>query len=386
MFKFLPYILKALWRHRLRTSLTVLGAAVALFVFCFAGAVQQGMDALAGDARSERSLIVFQANRFCPFTSRLQEDYDRKIKQIPGVQEVIPIQVYTNNCRASLDVVVFHGVPPQQLQRARPDLQLVAGSWQDFERRIDAAVVGQNLARRRNLALGQKWKVGAVDVTIAGIFTAGQPSEEDYVYTQLKFLQRGKVEIEGQAAGEGTVTQFEVLLSESADPQATAKAIDALFAGGPIATDTRPKGVFQTQSLADLVQMIEYSHYLGYACVLLVLGLVATTTVMAVQDRVGEHAVLQTIGCTAQRIFALVMTESVLVSLLGGLVGVGAATAMLAWAPLTFGAEAVTVSFTPSWNLAAQGMLAALAVGIVAGLMPAWQASRADIVTALRQL
>ncbi len=58
---------------------------------------------------ADRTLIVFQENRFCPTTSRLPEDYAQKIKKIPGVRDVMPIQVWTNNCRASLDIVVFNG-------------------------------------------------------------------------------------------------------------------------------------------------------------------------------------------------------------------------------------------------------------------------------------
>ena len=64
MFRFAPYILKSLWRHRTRTLLTVSGAAVALFVYSFVAAVQEGLAHLTHDEQAERSLIVFQANRF----------------------------------------------------------------------------------------------------------------------------------------------------------------------------------------------------------------------------------------------------------------------------------------------------------------------------------
>jgi putative ABC transport system permease protein len=76
----------------------------------------------------------------------------------------------------------------------------------------------------------------------------------------------------------------------------------------------------------------------------------------------------------------------VIVSVLGGLLGIGAALATLALYPMTFGAEAVTIAFTPSLDLAAKGILVAAVVGLAAGIMPAWQASRANIVMALRQL
>src|SRR6187399_208589 len=102
MIRFAPYILKTLWRHRTRTLLTVSGAAVALFVYSFVGAVQQGLDRLASDQAQHRTLIVFQANRFCPSTSKLPEDYARKIETMPGVASAVPIKVFMNNCRASL--------------------------------------------------------------------------------------------------------------------------------------------------------------------------------------------------------------------------------------------------------------------------------------------
>ena len=77
MIRFLPYILKSLWRHRSRTLLTASGSAVALLVFCFVGAVQQGMDQLGRRQAAGQALVTFQANKFCPATSHLPQDYAR---------------------------------------------------------------------------------------------------------------------------------------------------------------------------------------------------------------------------------------------------------------------------------------------------------------------
>src|SRR5215213_8276577 len=116
MLKFAPYVLKSLLRHRARTFLTVSGTAVALFVFAFIGAAQQGLADMTRGKLAERTLIVFQANRFCPSTSRLPEDYAEVLRKMPGVRDAVPIQVHLNNCRASLDLVLFHGLPPEQLK------------------------------------------------------------------------------------------------------------------------------------------------------------------------------------------------------------------------------------------------------------------------------
>src|SRR5438270_1322447 len=159
------------------TALTVSGAAVALFLFCFGGAVREGLARLTRGQAADRTLIVFQANRFCPSTSRLPEDYALAIAKLPGVADVVPIKVYTNNCRASLDVVVFNGLPPEKLRTART-LRLVAGDLGEFERRRDAAVVGRALAARRGLTTGQRFSIGEVTVTVAGVFAADNPAEE----------------------------------------------------------------------------------------------------------------------------------------------------------------------------------------------------------------
>ena len=379
MFKFAPYVFKGLWRNRSRTLLTVSGSAVALFVFCFVGAVQRGLARLTENQEAQRTLIVFQENRFCPASSKLPEDYARQAEKIPGVKEVVPIKVFTNNCRASLDVVVFNGLHPEQLQKAR-DLTLLSGSWSEFDSRTDAAVVGQAVANRRRLKTGQRFTIGDVTVSIVGIFRSTVASEDNYIFTHLDFLQRARGK-----SGVGTVTQLEVHLAEGADPDRLATEIDAQFKNGPIATSTRSKGVFQRDTLADLAELIGFAHWLGYACVGLVLALVATTTVMAVQDRIKEHAILQTLGVRPGRIFRLVLAESVLQSLAGGILGIGAGMLLLAWGGFSIGAEGVTIAFQPSLDLVLVGAVVCLGVGLLAGIVPGWQAARTEIVLALRQ-
>ena len=71
MRRFIPYVLKTLYRHRTRTLLTISGTAMALFVFSFVTAVQEGLERLTQDRANARTLIVFQANRFCPSTSKI---------------------------------------------------------------------------------------------------------------------------------------------------------------------------------------------------------------------------------------------------------------------------------------------------------------------------
>lgn len=378
MHKFFPYVLKTLWGHRTRSLLTLSGAAVALFVFAFVGGIQEGMKSLSKNKDSDRSLIVFQIYRFCPETSRLPEDYYKTIAKIPGVADVLPTKVFMNNCGATLDLIVFHGIPPQKLRSFR-NVTLLSGDFSAFERQRDAALVGQTVAARRGLKTGDKFTVGEVTVSVVGVFSSPVPVEENMIYTQLEFLQytRGLNSV-------GMVTQFEVKVADGADPTVVGRAIDAAFRADRVPTDTRGKGVFEAFAVGDLSEMIGFTNYLGYACVILVLTLVSTTTMMAVQDRVQEHGVLQTLGLTSLHIFGLVLIESMMLSAIGGLVGVGAALAALQWGGLAVATEGINITFVASPKLAAIGAGVSLIVGLLAGFMPAMQAARADIVSSLR--
>jgi putative ABC transport system permease protein len=229
------------------------------------------------------------------------------------------------------------------------------------------------------LEAGEKFSIGDFTVQVAGVFRSNDPAEENYIYTHLDFLQRGN-----KQDLVGTVTQHEILLNSDQDVAKKCDEIDALFRGGPVETDTRAKGVFQAKSLGDLTQLIGLAHYLAYACLGLVLALVATTTVMSVQDRIKEHAVLQTLGFTGRRVLGLVISESTLLSLAGGLLGVSAAMLVLQLSHLSVGAEAVAIAFRPSWSLAATGVLISGVVGVLAGFAPGVHAARSNIVDALR--
>src|SRR6185369_7163666 len=212
--------------------------------------------------------------------------------------------------------------------------------------------VGRAVANRRKLKAGDKFSIGDLTVQVAGVFTSNDPAEENYIYTHLDFLQRGKSRDQV-----GTVTQHEIILEPGTDATIKSKEIDDLFRGGPVLSDTRAKGAFQAKSLGDLIQLIGLARYLAYACVGLILALVATTTVMSVQDRIMEHAVLQTLGVTSARVFRLVVSESTLLSTAGGLCGVAVAMLVLQFSHLSVGAEAVTIAFQPSWSLALTGII-----------------------------
>jgi putative ABC transport system permease protein len=377
MLKFLPYVRKNILGHRVRSAMTVLGTALLLFLFLFVTAVQNGLNRVL-DARDDK-LIVYQAYRFCPSSSQLPVFYADTIRTVPGVKEVLAVKVVVSNCRASLDTVVFHGVDPKLLPAARPNLKFLSGDWAAFQARADAAIVGRRMAERRGLAPGQSLTVAGVSVTVAGVFSSDGIGEENVIYTHLPLLLNAKAHHEYHA------TLFEVQLHDPQQAEAVSAAIDTKIRDKfEVPTETKPQKAHYASALADLLDLIGLTRWLGFVCVGVVVVLVANSVVMSAQDRVKEHAVLQTLGFSGPRIVSLMLSESCLISLAGGVLGTIACVAFLLWKPMSLSTEGVSIDFAASPGLFAWGMGLSLVVGLVAGLIPAWQAGRAEIVSSLR--
>jgi putative ABC transport system permease protein len=372
--------LRMLVRHRVRAMLAILGIAVAVFLLCAERAMHAGVrEATEGNERDTR-LIVYRANRFCPFTSRIPERYADEIAAIPGVRSAVPMQIVVSNCRASLDVVVFRGVRAQDAERTlAPRLRFVDGSLAAFLSRGDGALVGSALAERRRLRVGDRFASAGVTVTVAGVVEAEGAQDRNACFVQLPFLQASAGGVQG-----GEVTQFEVEVDDPRRMEEVARAIDARFASDAAPTSTRAEKAFVARAAEDLVTIARFAGWVGIAALAAVFALVANTIVLSLEGRTREIAVLQAIGYRARLVAFAIVSEGALLALAGSAIGAGAAYLLLALGDLGIGAEGVMVEFRPSLGAALAATAAALAVGIAAGAIPAASAARRSIVEGLR--
>ena len=312
--KFLPFVVKQVTRRPVRAALTVLGVGTAMFLFCVVQAMQAGVREATETTAKDTTLVVYRENRYCPFTSRLPEHYGGRIAELPGVAAVVPMQIVVSNCRTSLDVVTFRGVPEGELAGAYGEaFEFVAGSVAEWQRRSDAAILGETLAERRGLGVGDRFDAAGVTVTVAGVVRSDRPQDRNVAYVHLPFLQ--------QAAGLrklGVVTQFNVKVDDPSRLESVAAAIDAEFAADTDPTSTSSEQAFVARAAQDVVRIVGFTRWLGWGCLAAVLALVGNAIVLSVQDRVREHAVLQTLGYTGGLIARLIVAEGMLVGLLGG--------------------------------------------------------------------
>ncbi|NNE92860.1 MAG: FtsX-like permease family protein [Verrucomicrobiales bacterium] len=375
--KLILLALKTLSRNRLRTLLTVLGVATGMFLFAAVETMQHSLGKATQMSADDTTLVVYRENRFCPSTSRLPEHYASTIRKIDGVREVIPIQITVNNCGASLDVITFRGIPPLTLKDYNPDLRVVSGSYDDFLKRSDAALVGGHFAARRGLKPGDQFEAVGVKVQVAAVIESDSPQDNNVAYVHLPFLQQAS------RVGLGVVTQFNVKVDSAEKLDEVASAIDETFRADQQPTNTRPEKAFFAETARQMIELIHFTRWLGFGAVAAVLGLVANALLLIVRSRVKETAILQTIGFSKLRISFLVMTEGLFLGFLGGLVGVAAAMLFFHLKAFTFGNEGLTLAIAPSVTVLIRGLAIAIALGLIASLYPAWKATSRPLIQTL---
>lgn len=364
---FLPYVVRTTRRARMRSLLTLLGTALAMTLFAFVRAVDDGVHELVRRS-AQPVLVVFQDSRFCPLTSELPMRYTSSIADVPGVQAVLPTLVFVNSCRSNLDLVTLHGVTDDELERLY-DLDVLGGSVGDWRARRDGALVGERLAARRAVRVGERVRLGEMDVHVSGIVRSDSAAIDNLAFVHLDQLGLARKR-------QGQATQFLVKLDPTADPRRVAEAIDAHFRTDEARTDTKSMQAFVAAAIAEIAQVVEFARWLGYLAVCVVALVVANTVFISAESRLAEMAVLETVGLTKGRLAGLVALEGIGLGLLGGVLGTGIVTGALWLHPITLGVEGHGIDLAPSAVAAAQALGASLAVGALASIFPAIAVAR----------
>ena len=377
----IPTVLKQIRRSPIRSSLTLGGIAIAMFLFVMVESMRSGVQEATEMTAGETTLVVYRENRYCPFTSRLPQYYEDRIKQIDGVASVVPIQIHVSNCGASLDVVTFRGVPRDSIQHAiAKDGVIVEGSISDWKKRGDSALVGSALAKRRGIKVGDLFSAAGIDVFVAGIQETSQAQDKNAAIVQLPFLQEA-----ARKGGTGTiVTQFNVQVENHNNLELVASSIDETFAHDEHPTSTFPEKAFVGRAARDIVQLAEVAGMLAWGALAAVFALVANAVVLAMRDRVRDHAVLQTLGYTGWLIGWMVLLEGAIIALIGGLLGGLAAFLTVQFGQFNMTMEGVNIEMATGPSAAIMGVVLALGLGMFAALIPALRLARTDIATCFR--
>ncbi|WP_371180563.1 ABC transporter permease [Xanthomonas sacchari] len=381
--KYFSLIWAQLFRSKTRTLLTLFSVIVAFLLFGLLDSVRVAFTA-GGSVEGVNRLVV--ASRLS-ITQSLPVRLESQIRNVPGVRDVTyamwfggiykdPKDFFPNFSVAPnfFDVYSEYVVPPEQLKAFR-------------DTRTGAAV-GEALAKKNG------WKVGDVIPLQATIFPRGGSNDWPLELKAIfKAKDRANVQAENQLMMnwkyfdesndyiKGRVSWYTVRLDNPEHASRVAQAIDALSANSDHETKSQTESAFQqafVKQFADIGLIV--TSIMGAVFFTLVL-LTGNTMAQAVRERIPELATLKTLGFQDRTVLALVIVESVLLIVLGGLLGMAlAAAAIPVLASASRGALPVHAVPAQTWLIGAALMLV---IGVVVGLLPALRAQRLKIVDAL---
>ncbi len=382
----LKLIYKNMFRHKLRTSLTVLGIAIAVTSFVLLRTVltawYEGVDASAVDRLIVRHSVSF--------IFPLPYSYKDRIMKVPGVKDVTFATwfggVYIDKkqffARMAVEADNFFEVYPEMLV---PKDQLDA-----FKSERNSCIVGDQLVSRYGLKIGDLMSMdgdiypGKWDFVIRGIYHPRDRSTDpsNMVFHWQNLDERMKQEWPRRA---GQVGWYIVKIDHPEASAAVSDEIDKLFANSSAETKTETERAFSLGFLSGASAVITAINVLSFVIIGIILLVLGNTMIMAARERAKEYAVLKTLGFSGFHLIGLIAGESLAIAAIGGAVGLVLAM------PLVQGFEAaLPKGWFPVFEVKTITLVLAVSgavmVGALASIFPIQRAVSTKIVDALRQV
>lgn len=378
MTRFLPFILRSTLRNKRRTVLTILSIVISLFLFCTLRTVITSLAASLESASSTRLIT----RRSTSLTFMMPVSYADRIAQVPGVEDVSWMSWFGGIYIDERNFFAQFAVDPQGYLDMYPEYRLEPEEKDTFRRERTACIVGEKLARKYGFANGDRITLrgtifeGTWDFTVCGV---AHPATPDLDTNWLLF----NGEYLNQRMGDfGQVGTFVLKLEDPDRAGDVARLVDATFANSAAETKTETEKAFQLGFISMLGNIQAVIYALGSAIVIAIVLVSMNTMMMAARERTREIAVLKAVGFSDRVVVGLVLAESLLITLAGGLLGTGLARFVFSVTDFTAG------GFFPQFEVTdgtvAQALAIALFLGVVSGVAPAWNAARLRIVDALR--
>ncbi|HEU4388281.1 MAG TPA: ABC transporter permease [Blastocatellia bacterium] len=380
--KFLRLIIKNVGRNKRRTTLTILSVSVSVFLIATMQAVIKAFSSISELTGAELRVVV---RRNTSLADAMPESYRQKIEQIPGVVLACPANWFGGTYKEDKPEYFFAQfyVDPKAIFEVHPEYQVSPEEKTAFQQERTAAMVGSKLAKKYGWKIGDvidlKGAIYPVDVrlTIRGIFSGKQDS--------VLFFHREYVE---EALGRpGLVGTFRVRLDSPDSAPRVMETIDKMFENSAAPTKTETEAAFATSFVSMLGNVKGLIAGVGLVVAFTITLISANTMAMSARERFTEVAVMKALGFRPATILGLLLSESVLIALIGGATAAIAAKVIYQFIGL---GEALLGVFLQNFRITNSTIVVALAVSAVIGLLsggiPAWNAARIRIVDGLRKV
>ncbi len=382
--KFSRLVFANLFRKKIRLILTIGSFAVALFLFTFLAVVKGAFSRGTELAGADRLVIINRTGLIQPIPLA----YRDKILHIPGVKAVAHNNWFGGVYQDEKNFFPQFAIDVENQRQVMTEMRVPDDEWNNFVKDRQGAVVGATLAKRFG------WKVGdriplknalygptkTWEFNIDGIYKNDhQGGDESQFWLQWKYFDENI-----PAVMKSMIGWYVLKLDSPDDAVRVAKAIDTEFANSSTETKTETESAFQAgfaKQLGNIEFLILTIGGVVFFTLLLVTG---NTMAISVRERTGELAVLKAIGFTDRFVLFFVLAESLVIALIGGLIGLG--FAILAIPVVGAALNGLLPTLLLSAGTLSIGLGFALVVGAASGLLPGLGAMRMRVVDALRRV
>src|ERR1700728_2795552 len=382
--KFLHLILANLSRKKLRTILTVGSFAVALFLFAFLAVVKGAFGRGADIAGADRLVIINRISIIQP----LPLSYRDQILRIPGVKSIAHNNWFGGVYQDEKNFFPQFVIDPENQRQVMSELIVPNDQWQKFVADRQGAIVGARTAQRFGWKIGDRIPIknvsygtsGTWEFNLDGIYHSEHAGGDESQF----WFQWDYFEERVPAAFKGNTGWYVVKLDSPDNAVSVANAIDNMTANSSFETKTETESAFAAgwvKQFGNIQFLIMTIGAVVFFTLLLVTG---NTMAISVRERIGELAVLKAIGFSDRWVLFFVLAESLTIAAVGGFLGLG--LALLAIPALRAALNGLLATLVLSPEILSLGLLTALVVGIVSGLLPGIGAMRMRVVNALRRV
>jgi putative ABC transport system permease protein len=378
--KLLPLVFANLRRHKLRTLLTMLGVALATFLFASLRSVVTTLNAGAEVASASRMVVTHATAIVFP----LPMSYKERLAAVPGVEAVTWANWFGGTYGDGKTFFAQYAVDPDSYVAMYPEVGVPPEQLDAWRHERTAALVGKGLMEVFGWHVGQDVTIrgsifpGDWTFTIRGVYTPTVRAFDDrsFIFHYDYLYERTE--------HRATPGWFVLRLSDPALAPTVAKTVDAMFRNSSDPTKTGTEKAFNQGFITMWGNVRFLMTSIGMAVVFAILMVTANAMMMTARERTGEVAVLKTIGFTDRTVFALVMVEAGLITLSGAVLGLGGAKLLYAGTGFTGGGMLPGFDVTNGTLLL--GFAIAVVLALASGIAPALRAARLSIVQALRHV
>jgi putative ABC transport system permease protein len=382
--KFRQLIFANLFRKKVRLILTIGSFAVALFLFSFLAVVKGAFGRGADIAGADRLVIINRISIIQP----LPLSYRDKILRIPGVKAITHNNWFGGVYQDEKNFFPQFAIDVENQRKVLPELQVPDDQWANFVKDRQGAIAGAKTAARFH------WKIGdriPIKTTIFGGASTWEFNLDGIYHSSTVGGDESQFWFQWDAFEEGVPKSFKdnigwyvLKLDNPEDAVRVSKAIDDMFANSSFETKTETESAFAAgwvKQFGNIEFLILTIGAVVFFTLLLVTG---NTMAISVRERIGELAVLKAIGFSDRSVLFFVLAESLTISLVGGLIGLGLAALAIPVLAAALNGLLPTLILSPA--ILSVGLGTALLVGVVSGLLPGIGAMRMRVVNALRRV